>query len=293
MDSLRAATWLTLTCWEAVTTIEDEVAHIWPQPGRLTITKLLYFFSRYFPLAIQINNTVISGMISDRYPVPANICKLWLTYQTLATFLLLGAVDMILMVRVYAFYGRKQRIRILLGILLIVRVGLSSASAILTLPDQKFNDICLSERVPSLVIIFFLVGELIFQCIILGLTFAKQIMAIHEGWGRTPLVQLLCRDGTATFTVITGALIGMLIYAKFAYLHSSAHFVFPGMVAVMSSVGCRLIISMQKLVVTTHDAESSVTEGPELTTIIESLRTQTTPAQTLIHRSRSAASNQP
>lgn len=40
------------------------------------------------------------------------------------------------------------------------------------------------------------------QTTILFLTFAKQIFAARTGWGRTPLVSLMIRDGSFAFVAI-------------------------------------------------------------------------------------------
>lgn len=42
------------------------------------------------------------------------------------------------------------------------------------------------------------------QSSILFLTIAKQIFAKRTGWGRTPMVSLMIRDGTFAFVMIFG-----------------------------------------------------------------------------------------
>ncbi|KAF8967890.1 hypothetical protein BDZ97DRAFT_1977088 [Flammula alnicola] len=204
---------LTFLCWEILITLNDEVELMWTQPRRVTIVRVLYFFVRYFALAVQINNAVVSKILNDRYPVPWETCRMWLVYQATSIYLLLSAVDIILMIRVYAFYNRSRWIGLLMIFLLFCRVGLSTAGAILTVPGQEFNESCLNENVPSLVMYFFMrvfccflveMGELIIQCTVLGLTFFKHVMAVRAGWGRTPLVSLLCKDGATAFTVLVG-----------------------------------------------------------------------------------------
>ncbi|KAF9565538.1 hypothetical protein CPC08DRAFT_658948 [Agrocybe pediades] len=269
---------LTFSCWEILITLQDEVEIIWPR--RTTIVKGLYFFTRYFALVIQICNIFIAKILRVRYPVKREICRLWLSYQALSVFFMLGALDLILMARVYAFYNRKRWIAILIMFLLFVRVGLSSASAVATLPDQTFDNSCLNDYIPTMVMYFFIVGEFLLQGTILALTMAKHIMAVRAGWARTPLVSLLCRDGATTFTIIVGVLIGTIIYARCEFTHDSAHAVFPTFVAVLSCLGCRLIVNMMKLVV---DSTSTAVAGTqnrspeilEFTTIIESIWSQT------------------
>lgn len=164
--------------------------------------------------------------------------------------------------------------------LLFFRISLSSASAVMTVPDQKFTPSCLNENVPSVVMYFFIMGEFIMQGTILGLTFFKHFIAVRAGWARTPLVSLLRRDGATTFTVITAVLICTVIYGRFEYMHDSAHFVFPAFVSILSCVGCRLIISMQKLVTPDFQEHSATQDSQEFTTIVHSLWTGVPSAQT-------------
>lgn len=118
----------------------------------------------------------MASILQARYPVPREICRLWLTYQALAIYLLLGAVDVILMIRgnmeelfalafsdfcfsmtiVYAFYNRRRWIGTLMIFLIFLRISLSSASAVMTVPNQEFNKACLNKNVPSVVMYFFM-----------------------------------------------------------------------------------------------------------------------------------------
>ncbi|KAH9485027.1 hypothetical protein JR316_0001931 [Psilocybe cubensis] len=278
MNTLRGASYagLAFSTWEILITLQDEVDLMWMHPRRWTIITLLYFFVRYFALAVSVSNTILATILEARYPVSREICRLWLSYQALSVYLLLGAVDVILMIRVYAFYNRRRWIGRLMLALVFLRISLSSASAVMTVPDQEFNETCLNKDVPSVVMYFFIMGEFLIQSVILGLTVWKHLVALRAGWASTPLVALLCRDGATTFTVIIGVLIGTLVYARLEYMHDSAHAVFPSFISILSCVGCRLIIGMQKLAANVMVPEAALpTDSHEFTTIIESLWTRT------------------
>ncbi|PPQ65678.1 hypothetical protein CVT26_000310 [Gymnopilus dilepis] len=272
MNTLQGASYagLAFAFWEILITLQDEVDLMWAHPKRFTIVKALYFFVRYFGLAVQIVNSGVARILQAIHPVPRERCRLWLAYQAVTIYLLLGAVDVILMIRVYAFYSRSRWIGYLMIALLFARVSLSTASAVLTVPNQKFDYNCLNADVPTLVMYFFMIGEVTLQSIILGLTFLRHLTAIRAGWARTPIVTLLCRDSATAFTIIVGVLIGTIVYARLEYTHDSAHAVFPAFVAILSSVGCRLIIGMQKLAVRNPEAESSTStrDSQEFTTVI-------------------------
>ncbi|TFK44836.1 hypothetical protein BDQ12DRAFT_673655 [Crucibulum laeve] len=229
MNSLQGASYagLAFTSWEVLITLPEEADYIWIYPLRLTLIKSLYLFCRYFALLVQIANTMFARLLEARYPVPSSTCKLWLMYQAFVTYSLLGAVDIILMIRVYAFYNRNRRIGIILLLLLLCRVVLSGLSAAMTIPDQQFNSACLSNKMPGVVLYCFAIGEITLQTALLVMTFGKQICATSQGWARTPLVSLLCRDGSTVYTITCSVLVGTILYARFGYHHETAHFVFP------------------------------------------------------------------
>ncbi|KAF8200990.1 hypothetical protein BJ912DRAFT_947749 [Pholiota molesta] len=283
MNTLQGASYagLSFICWEILTTLDDEVALMWPQTRKLTIVKILYFFVRYLALAIQIINAVAANILRNRYPLPRKTCQLWLGYQTFTIYLLLSAVDMILMIRVYAFYNRRRWIGIFLATLLICKFIFSSAGAILTIPDQRYNASCLqvNNSDPSLGMYCFIMGELLIQSIVAVLTLYQHFVAVRGGWARTPLVSLLFRGGASAYTIIVAILIGILMYANLGHLHESAHVVFPAIVSILSCVGCRLIISMQKLIIPARSSRgrSYAQDSQQLTSIISSVWTSPLP----------------
>lgn len=47
-------------------------------------------------------------------------------------------------------------------------------------------------------------STVITQVVILGLTLVKHSFARREGWGRTPVISLVLRDGSYVFLIISG-----------------------------------------------------------------------------------------
>jgi hypothetical protein len=48
------------------------------------------------------------------------------------------------------------------------------------------------------------IAVVVAQSTLLGLALMKHIVARRAGWGRTPLISVLIRDGTATYVIICG-----------------------------------------------------------------------------------------
>ncbi|TFK73958.1 hypothetical protein BDN72DRAFT_833939 [Pluteus cervinus] len=252
MDPLRGASYagLAFSGWETAIAFPDELQYIWSQPAKVTMVNCLYLFSRYFALAVHINNSVISGKLSGLYPVPHDICKAWAIYQTIVTYTMISMVDMILMMRIYAFYNRSKRMGAFLCSLLFIRTGMAAASAIMTFPTSTFTPKCLTS-VPPEVVYLFAVGEVLFQTLILSLTFVRKFSLQQSIWSNSPLLSLLSRDGSLTFLSVVGSLTAILVYSRFQYTEEVAygHSVFPIFVAATSSASCRMIINMQRLAV--------------------------------------------
>lgn len=108
----------------------------------------------------------------------------------------------------------------MLGLLVFTEVTVSSINSYINVPKLQFDDVCLTQLAFLPVIQFGFVFEFIpkidnliwgisiialcTQSSILFLTFAKQIFAVRTGWGRTPLVSLMIRDGVFAFVAIFG-----------------------------------------------------------------------------------------
>jgi len=96
------------------------------------------------------------------------------------------------------------------------------------------------------------------QSVVVGLTLGRHISAARKGWSN-PLFSLLSRDGSMVFFATA---VGMIaIIAVCLEPVDPAHMVFPAMVIIMSSAGCRVIINMQKM------ADPASEPDPVLTTM--------------------------
>lgn len=151
---------------------------LYSRPPRLTLPKFIYVLCRYFAFLahawVPIKfwgaeiwlkfvvrfYIILSRKVVSHYPeVPASICREWLYFQAIVTFVLLNALDLVLVMRsmfdwictgpfiscysiVYAFYRQDRRIGVLLSTVFVSRFFLAVSSVFAFLPSQSFGECC-------------------------------------------------------------------------------------------------------------------------------------------------------
>jgi len=236
---------LTFATCEMILTLRTESTYIWKNSPGSTLVKLLYLLSRYFAFAVHVTNTVLVTLV-NKYPIiPAHLCRIAIIYQGAVLFVMFGILDVILMIRVYALYNRPTYLAVIFLCLLTCRFFVPSIMSYRGLPRKRFTPTCLVISAGSKAPLYvFAGGELFVQLVVVGLTVARHIWATRSGWGN-PLFSLLSRDGSMVFLGIAVGMVAIIVvYLKPA---DFSHMVFPGLVIIMSSAGCRLIINMQKM----------------------------------------------
>jgi len=229
-----------------ILTFRTEYKYIWKNSqGSTTLIKLLYLLSRYVAFAVHVTNTVLVTLVREQAIIPPHHCRIAAIYQAIVFFVMFGILDLILMLRVYALYNRPTYLAIIFVCLLACRFVVPTVMSYKAMPSQRFTPTCLVISTGSRAKVYvFAGGELFIQLVVVGLTFARHIWANRSGWGN-PLFSLLSRDGSMVFF---GIAVGMAaVIAVCLDPVDLSHMVFPGLVIIMSSAGCRLIINMQKM----------------------------------------------
>ncbi|THH11395.1 hypothetical protein EW146_g8063 [Bondarzewia mesenterica] len=133
-------------------------------------------------------------------------CVAWYIFQEVSTQLLITSVEVILMIRVHALYDRNCYIAAILLVLFLAETITMITTLILVVPKVEYDSICIVTHTPSNLFVFAL-AFILFETILFILTLVQFVRALRTGWGHTPVVTLLARDGTWAFAVIFGALI--------------------------------------------------------------------------------------
>ncbi|KAG2143854.1 hypothetical protein BD769DRAFT_1419909 [Suillus cothurnatus] len=243
----------TLQLWDIVVTSQSEVEHIWPKPWN-SFFKWLYLFLRYFSLATQAFHQFAVPHLNSGKALESG-CFAWYVYTAFLAQAHTSAIEIILACRVYALFNKSRRIAIILGSLMTLEYIILVIVICGYFRSIPLIPYCILSKPPNQ-IIYHAIAVVVAQSTLLGLALMKHILARRTGWGRTPLVSVLIRDGTATYVII--CVIFMFIGAFCELRDERVIITFFWLITITSSCGCRLIVNMQRLAV----AEKSVHCSP-------------------------------
>ncbi|KAF8889116.1 hypothetical protein BD779DRAFT_419996 [Infundibulicybe gibba] len=238
--------------WEILATSSDEYKYIWRQ--NWTSVKCIYLFCRYFSLIVQIANYAITRGPISRIPVAYTTCQTWFAFQITCTASLLCAVNVLLMLRVYALYNKDRRIAVFLTNLLILDTISTIIHGYYRIKTCGFDDACLMMSTPPTHANPGSAGNALGDDL---------VEAGIQGWTRNPLVCLLVRDGGFIFV---GAIALFAMAGPYAFfVKSLGHLIFSWFISLLSFAACRLTINLLRLDVMGVSAQDDV----ELTSCIE------------------------
>jgi len=243
LANLSAMAAWALLVWETCLTLDDEVEHIWRMPNRFV--KWLYYFIRYFGLASQTGCRIFIMWITYNNTATPLLCTVFRTTLAFTVQSLMTSMHLILMLRVFALYNRKRCIGVVLLSLLAGENITQVVSMVYTIPIITYNPTCHIQRIPRFAATHGF-ATISTQSIVLGLTIFKHVVALRAGWGRTPLVSLMIRDGALAFIVISAVQLSATMFIMFGIDTLSIHFVW-WLLPILCASGCRLIVNMQRL----------------------------------------------
>lgn len=125
--------------------------------------------------------------------------------------------------QVHALYDRNRNVTVPLVVLFFLENLAMMLTLIFVVPGVHFDATCTVVRSPPtliifayghipltacaiLILVFYSAAFVSFESVLFVLTLIKFIVALRSGWGRTPVVFLLVRDGTWAFILIFGSL---------------------------------------------------------------------------------------
>jgi len=250
-----------LLVYELLVTFDYEYELVWKKPNK-SVIKWLFLFIRYFALASQIGLQTMADRVALNVPVPLRHCKLVFMWPLVACQFMLTSVELVLIHRVQALYPSRP-MYLIFGSFILAEVVVLGINAIVELPNLKFNALCMTTTPPASIIVYGVIA-ITSQSIILYLTIRKHIIASRSGWSRTPIVSLLIRDGAVAYAVIFALQIVTMVYL----ITGGFAFVQYWLMGILSCVGCRLIINLQRLGEPDDREESAPSPPIELTTRI-------------------------
>ncbi|KAJ7462382.1 hypothetical protein B0H11DRAFT_111075 [Mycena galericulata] len=252
---------------ENLITFDDEVRYIWPKP-RTAWVKTIFLFLRYFPFAVQLCNRILDEMVIQQRHLGYSALRAWYLSQVVVAHLAMTGVEFVMIARVYALYHNSRWVGwgfgcLLLGESIVVIIG-----TVVTLPGVHFEPQMLVTNVPHS-FAYLGISALVSQAIILVLTLLKYL---RGQWIGTSLGILLIRDGSVAYFVFFATTLSAVVYSICGVSFGMTEYAWY--MSIISSVGCRLILNMQRLPSSrVSDSGSHTGADLELTTLPDDAET--------------------
>ncbi|TIB01080.1 hypothetical protein E3P96_02509 [Wallemia ichthyophaga] len=245
MNALRAydAAAVAVLLWDILTTIHLEYRRIWKAPW--SIVKVLYFITRY---SAVISVTLITFGFHYQY-LSDSQCETYAKIEPGIALITVISTEAILLIRVWALWGKKIYVLIPLLFCLLVEAAIMAAAAALYEPVQfpeGFGTLemgCISTGTHPLTTAYWIV-PLIFDAIVVLMTIAK--LALNRAHSRSKIAKVFLRDGLLYFSIIFGINLINMIAANSTLA-----------IALTAIMGCRLVLSLRALDDTTGAGSTS------------------------------------
>ncbi|EKM77898.1 hypothetical protein AGABI1DRAFT_114795 [Agaricus bisporus var. burnettii JB137-S8] len=233
---------LVLLIYDQIITWDKEVNRVWLSSD--WVLKIMFFFGRYWALAIQIINLVATHPnILEKQLVN---CHKWFGFQTGAVVLLLINLQLILKLRVYALYERSKKMAgfLFCGFICYIAVMFWLGSKFILALKLDSNCMVMEKFDPTTTIAFCAIS-MIDLGILWGLTVNKYRDALRYGWSTNPILRLVMRDTSWSCLAIFCLFIALLPYTLI--VRQVGHIIYCLLCSLVSILTCRTILNMRGL----------------------------------------------
>ncbi|KAF8637190.1 hypothetical protein AX17_002987 [Amanita inopinata Kibby_2008] len=258
---------LTVQVWEFLVCFGDEVEYLWPT--RFTVTKVLYFWSRYLSLIAQIVNAVLTRLLYSQYSTARN-CYNMLVFWLFLAQQAVACLELVALLRVYVLYNKSTRVGVSLLLVFAIESVVKYVGVSTRVRSLGLETTCTPSKTGTKGGIYILLGVGMNQCVVMSLIIAKLVIGRSVGWGRTPLASLMMRDGVATFMLL-GAVLGGVVAINSVQTRDKLRDakLSPMFIALLSTIGSRLILNMCCLVQSSRETHFDDSSVPVLTTQVD------------------------
>jgi len=236
-SSLAALVILLLEC---ISNIHSEYTYVWR--ARHTVVKYIYLLSRYLGLTALLVHNVLIHVVPTDDSVKPELCRVWYLFLFVVCAIIIAALDVILLLRVYALYLYKKNAKVhILALPIILQFIVASIQIDRVSRCHNFTSYC--HRSTSLKDAGLTGGSVVLaHASLLVATLAKRNVAE----GRAVVVRLAVRESAGIVFVLFGIVAGQSAYAVVSDSSNPfTFFVWP--TAIMSAITCKIILSMNKL----------------------------------------------
>ncbi|KAI0785100.1 hypothetical protein C8Q75DRAFT_807956 [Abortiporus biennis] len=249
--------------WDTIIHLSDEIEYIWKSPN--SWVKFVYIFIRHFGL-LSIGSLLVQALNENNHlGFTQSSCAAFIIYESVISEALVVAVELIFVVRIYAFYERSRFISIFIVFLFLAEIIATITTIIVSSPKEKFNvEIgCVVVYAPPSFNVVWIVS-LIIQTILFLLTLVKYFQSVKGSLGRHTLLYVFIRDGTWAFADIFVILLMNLVF--FEVRAKQAPLFYKYLLSIMSCTGSHVLVNLRRLAAGNQGSSSETTtaqtEGP-------------------------------
>ncbi|KAI0635291.1 hypothetical protein C8Q77DRAFT_1255173 [Trametes polyzona] len=248
-----------LVAWDFLISFSDEVQLIWSQSTRCA--RWMYAFIRFVPLLAEMYVALLPtrcvsfndsrgflAYFAVPPPAPGAQAKAC-TANTLASTAVLEcivvAVELILLARVHALYGRSRRVLAALLAGFAISVCMTLFGIYYAAKGLRFDEQCLISSSPRIMLLVWL-SPIVFEAGLFMLTMAKFRESRREGLGRRPLLEAIVRDGTWAFVLaLVVMVLNAVVYTVFEESFSGIFYFWA--VSILSCIGSHLLLNLRRI----------------------------------------------
>ncbi|KAF8586106.1 hypothetical protein K439DRAFT_1632025 [Ramaria rubella] len=237
--------------WEHCITLREEIDLIWRSQWNLI--NALFFVIRYITLIVRIVELVFYTNVFGLIRPTSSQCGAWIRFEAASGQILVFSVEIILIMRVFAFYGRKRRLLYGLFVLFaceniarITILGLTIPKILVVpspLPPNIHSAACLVLETPSLFSNYW-VPALIFDSILFLLVAVRFVQTKLQAELDSPHVLVVfVRDGAWAFTMIFASMLWGTL--AFELTPIKGDIALTWLFSVLGFCGSRLILNLR------------------------------------------------
>ncbi|KAF8587010.1 hypothetical protein K439DRAFT_1631137 [Ramaria rubella] len=206
--------------WDQCITFGMEKELIWQK--KISAVNVLFYILRYMTMAIRIVELLIYTNVSGLLHLSTGICTAWVYFEAIAGYLVFLAVEILLVMRIYAFYGKGKRVLVFMLILLALEHAACITLLVLGLPNFDITPspfpsnihvgACIVVKLTALFPNYWIPG-LGFETVLFVLLVIKFVLEKRSGTGGSHLLIIFVRDGAWAFAII----FAMLLWSTLAF----------------------------------------------------------------------------
>ncbi|KII91149.1 hypothetical protein PLICRDRAFT_496837 [Plicaturopsis crispa FD-325 SS-3] len=263
---------MSITLYDHVITIDEEVELIWRKPW--SVSTILYLIVRY----CGDTTFIVGSAVFLSNGLPASVCYRYFLFQSWVSTPVVWTMQLVMQMRVFALYGRSKKIAALTGLLfageMVVNVWMLAriyskqhGVTAITLPYPSVA-ICSMINIPSFFGFWYL-PMICFETVLFALALWVGIRHVQDmrKWTFSGILRVILRDSLFYFAaVLTAYTVSMALWLTMGAIFIQITEGFAMSASVI--MGSRLVLNMRGAFWTPPRGVSALTDVSELNAVV-------------------------